>query len=91
LYHVFVIKDSEGVDKYYLEVNPDMIFSTPTNIMEYQWEHSAEPFNKNEPGLVVEDDPDEDTPDAKTNTHYIVMRLKTSSSVSAMIDYCDPI
>jgi hypothetical protein len=92
LYHVFVLGMPEGsstTDKYYLEVNPDDIFGTPTNIHSYEWEHSAIPTELNQPGLVVEDDPDEDTPDSKTNTHYVVMRLKMSSSITAMEDYCD--
>jgi hypothetical protein len=93
LYHVFVIKNASGEDKYFLSVDLDALFSSPTNIMAYEWEHSGEPTEKNQPGLEVEDDPGgypgEDTPFAKTNTHYVVMRLRTSSSVSPMIDYCD--
>jgi len=88
LYHVFVL-DVSGEDKYYLEVNPSDLFGSPTNIVSYEWEHSAIPTEMNEPGLEVEDDPSEDTPDAKTNTHYIVMRLRMSSSTSALAEYCD--
>ena len=36
----------------------------------------------NLPGLDVIDDPDENTPNAKTKTHYIVMRLRMTSSYS---------
>jgi len=57
--------------------------------MSYEWEHSATPTALNAPGLDVEDDPSEDTPSSKTNTHYVVMRLKLTSSQSAFIDFCD--
>jgi len=88
LYHVFVV-DNGGTDKYFLEVVPSNIFASPANIMSYEWEHSGKPTELNEPGLGVEDDPSEDTPSSKTDTHYIVMRLKLTSSESASKDYCD--
>lgn len=89
LYHVFVI-NVDGTDKYFLEVDPDSIFESPYNISSYSWEHSAIPTEMNEPGLIVEDDYTENTPSAKTKTHYIVMRLHASSSTASdATDYCN--
>jgi len=93
LYHVFVIENNAGNDEYYLEVDMDEMFpySPPINMSAWEWEHSAEPCTMNKPGLNVKDDPSENTPNAKTNTHYIVMRLRKSSSDSPLVNACSPV
>ena len=81
LYHVFVIKDENGDDKYFKEINID-----GRDILSFEFEKSAAPCQMNLPGLNVEDDPSNNTPNSKTNTHYIVMRVQTAPSSSSALD-----
>jgi len=87
LYHVFVIEDKNGNDKYYRAVDLKNVLPYATTIEKFSIEHSASPCEMNCPGLDVEDDSSENTPNAKTKTHYIVIRLKLASSSSA--NYCE--
>ena len=87
LYHVFVVEDDSGNDKYYREVDLNTVLAGPMIITGFEWEHSAEPCAMNCPGLDVEDDSSENTPNAKTKTHYIVVRLQLTSSLSS--NYCE--
>ena len=82
LYHVFVVEDEDGNDKYYKNIDFLNSFTSPMEIVGFEWEHSADPCSMNLPGLDVVDDPSENTPDSKTKTHYIVMRVRVSSSSS---------
>jgi hypothetical protein len=82
LYHVFLIEDENGEETYYREIDLDYMFTDPKmKITGFEFMHSADPCALDLPGIFVYDDESQNTPDAKTNTHYVVIRVLTEESV----------